>query len=77
MATMGSWYNVYSPKERDDKFKVLKRQLGTGAVPKAHGPCCVVIQTFLSSVTPRTIAIGSIVTSMSRINCWRPAEPRL
>ena len=37
----GSWYNGYSPKERDDKFKVMKRLIAKGEVPPASGPCAL------------------------------------
>lgn len=35
----GSWYNGYSPKERDVKFKVLKRLVAKGELSPASGPC--------------------------------------
>lgn len=35
----GSWYNGYSPKERDAKFRVLKRLIAKGEHPPATGPC--------------------------------------
>lgn len=35
----GSWYNGYSAKERDIKFKVLKRLIAKGELPAAPGPC--------------------------------------
>ena len=35
----GSWYNGYSPKERDLKFRELKRLIARGMVPLASGPC--------------------------------------
>jgi len=34
-----SWYNGYSAKERDVKFKVLKRLVANGELPSATGPC--------------------------------------
>lgn len=34
-----SWYNGYSAKERDIKFKVLKRMIAKGELPPASGPC--------------------------------------
>ena len=34
-----SWYNGYSPKERDAKFKVLKRLIKKGDLEVAKGPC--------------------------------------
>lgn len=37
----GSWYNGYSPKERDKKFKVLKKFIAKGELPKASGPCAL------------------------------------
>ena len=41
MADSASWYNGYSPEERNEKFKVLKRLLKTGAVGAALGPCAL------------------------------------
>ena len=35
----GSWYNGYSPKERDVKFNELKRLIARGMFPAASGPC--------------------------------------
>jgi hypothetical protein len=35
----GSWYNGYSPAERDKKFKELKRLIAKGELPPAFGPC--------------------------------------
>ena len=37
----GSWYNGYSPKERDKKFKVLKQLIAKGDLPPATGPCAL------------------------------------
>lgn len=34
-----SWYNGYSSKERDAKFRVLKRLVAKGELPSASGPC--------------------------------------
>jgi len=34
-----SWYNGYSPKERDTKFKVLKKLIKRGELKAAEGPC--------------------------------------
>lgn len=36
---VGSWYNGYNPKEREDKFKELKRLIVKGELPPATGPC--------------------------------------
>lgn len=33
------WYNGYSPRERDTNFAELKRQMASGDVPPAAGPC--------------------------------------
>lgn len=41
MADSGGWYNGYSPKERNEKFKVLKRLLRAGEVAPASGPCAL------------------------------------
>jgi hypothetical protein len=41
MADSGSWYNGYSPEERNEKFKVLKRLLKAGEVAAATGPCAL------------------------------------
>jgi hypothetical protein len=41
MADSGSWYNGYSPEERNEKFKVLKRLLKAGEVAAASGPCAL------------------------------------
>ena len=35
----GTWYNGYSPKERDAKFKALKHLELNGTLPPASGPC--------------------------------------
>jgi hypothetical protein len=35
----GSWYNGYSPKERDVKFKVMKQFIAKGELPHASGAC--------------------------------------
>lgn len=35
----GSWYNGYSPKERDKKFKALKQLIAKGDLLPATGPC--------------------------------------
>jgi len=34
-----SWYNGYSAKERDIKFKVSKRMIAKGELSPARGPC--------------------------------------
>ena len=34
-----SWYNGYSPKERDDKYKELKKLIANGVLAVANGPC--------------------------------------
>jgi len=34
-----SWYNGYSPKERDDKYKELKKLIANGSLTSAIGPC--------------------------------------
>jgi len=36
---VNSWYNGYSPKERDDKYKELMRLIAKGELPAAKGPC--------------------------------------
>ena len=36
---ISSWYNGYSPKERDEKFRELKRLINTGKLKPAKGPC--------------------------------------
>lgn len=36
---VNSWYNGYSPKERDAKFKNMKRFLSMGMLAPALGPC--------------------------------------
>ena len=36
---VNSWYNGYSPKERDDKYKVLKKLIKLDELKKATGPC--------------------------------------
>ena len=35
----GSWYNGYTAKERDVKFKILKRLIAKGELPPPSGPC--------------------------------------
>ena len=35
----GTWYNGYSAKERDYKYKVLFRMIKKGELPPATGPC--------------------------------------
>tara|TARA_R110002073_G_scaffold147222_4_gene299968 strand:- start:199 stop:687 length:489 start_codon:yes stop_codon:yes gene_type:complete len=37
----GSWYNGYSPKERDKKYKILMRLIAKGELPTASGPCAL------------------------------------
>jgi hypothetical protein len=37
----GAWYNGYSPKEREAKFKVLKRKIAVGEIAPASGPCAL------------------------------------
>lgn len=37
----GSWYNGYSPKERDKKYKILMRLIAKGKLPTASGPCAL------------------------------------
>lgn len=39
--TTKSWYNGYSPKERDAKFIELKRKLADNELPPASGPCAL------------------------------------
>jgi hypothetical protein len=34
-----SWYNGYSPKERDDKFKAMKKLLAKGELLQPTGSC--------------------------------------
>ena len=34
-----SWYNGYSPKERDDKFKAMKKMLAKGELLHPAGSC--------------------------------------
>jgi hypothetical protein len=41
MADEGSWYNGYSPKERNYKFKVLKQLIAKGDLPIASQPCAL------------------------------------
>lgn len=41
MAYKFSWYNGYSPEERDYKLKVLKSLIAKGDVPPATGPCAL------------------------------------
>ena len=36
---VNSWYNGYSPKERDDKYKEMKRLIKVGELLPASGPC--------------------------------------
>ena len=36
-----SWYNGYSPKERDDKFKVMKKLLAKGELLQPSGSCAL------------------------------------
>ncbi len=36
-----SWYNGYSARERDLKFKELKRRIARGETPPASGPCAL------------------------------------
>lgn len=36
-----SWYNGYSSKERDVKFKALKRHVARGELSPAAGPCAL------------------------------------
>lgn len=35
------WYNGYSPKERDVKWKALKQSIARGEVQPASGPCAL------------------------------------
>jgi hypothetical protein len=37
----GSWYNGYSTKERDKKFKELKKRIARGETSPATGPCAL------------------------------------
>ena len=34
-----SWYNGYSPQERDEKYKVLMSLISKGKLSNAKGPC--------------------------------------
>ena len=36
---VNSWYNGYSPKERDEKYRELKRLISIGTLDSAKGPC--------------------------------------
>ena len=36
---VNSWYNGYSPKERDDKFKAMKKLLAKGLLLAPSGSC--------------------------------------
>ena len=36
---VNSWYNGYSPKERDDKYKVLKKLIKGGELKAVTGSC--------------------------------------
>ena len=36
-----SWYNGYSPKERDDKFKEMKKLLAKGELAEPSGSCAL------------------------------------
>jgi len=36
---VNSWYNGYSPKERDEKYKVLTNLVSKGEIPPAKAPC--------------------------------------
>ena len=36
---VNSWYNGYSPKERDEKYRDLKRLISIGTLDSAKGPC--------------------------------------
>ena len=36
---VNSWYNGYSPKERDEKYRELKRLINIGKLKVAIGPC--------------------------------------
>jgi hypothetical protein len=36
-----SWYNGYSPKERDDKFKAMKKLLAKGELAQPSGSCAL------------------------------------
>ena len=36
---VNSWYNGYSPKERDNKYKELMKLIAKGELPTAKGPC--------------------------------------
>ena len=35
------WYNGYSAREREAKFKALKRRIAAGDLPSASGPCAL------------------------------------
>ena len=35
---VNSWYNGYSPKERDEKYRELKRLISIGTLDSAKGP---------------------------------------
>jgi len=35
----GSWYNGYSPRERDAKYAALMASIQKGEIPSATGPC--------------------------------------
>jgi hypothetical protein len=37
----GSWYNGYSPTERDKKSRELKHLIAKGELPSASGPCAL------------------------------------
>lgn len=41
MSDEKGWYNGYSPKERDVKWKALKRAVAKGALQPASGPCAL------------------------------------
>lgn len=41
MAESDGWYNGFSWKEREAKFKVLKRKIASGEMPLASGCCAI------------------------------------
>ena len=41
MADKGSWYNGFSPKERNKKLKISKQLVAKGCLLAAQGPCAL------------------------------------
>jgi hypothetical protein len=41
MPVVNTWYNGFSPKERDDKYKVMCNLMAKGELPTASGPCAL------------------------------------